>query len=91
MKYTINVKAKVITDPPNNQTNPSKTLLFIILPPYILSRSNSNNLSINLNHSNYNILYKYLMLLRNFSVLLNFLILLCVCFSTKLATLITLS
>ena len=30
MKYTINVKAKVITDPPNNQTNPSKTLLFII-------------------------------------------------------------
>ena len=32
MKYTINVKAKVITDPPNNQTNPSKTFLFIILP-----------------------------------------------------------
>ena len=38
MKYTINVRAKVVTDPPNNQTNPSKTFLFITLPPYILSK-----------------------------------------------------
>ena len=55
MKYTINVKAKVIRDPPNNQTKPSKTLLFIILPPYILSRDDLNNLSINLNHLNYSL------------------------------------
>ena len=38
MKYTINVKAKVITDPPINQTNPSIIFLFITLPPYILSK-----------------------------------------------------
>ena len=55
MKYTINVKAKVTRDPPNNQTNPSKTLLFITLPPYILSRDDLNDLSINLNHLNYSL------------------------------------
>ena len=57
MKYTINVKAKVITDPVVNQTKPSKTLLFIILPPYILSRDDLNNLTINLNHLNYSLTY----------------------------------
>ena len=55
MKYTINVKTKVTTDPPNNQTNPSITLLFITLPPYFLSRDDLNNLSINLNHLNYSL------------------------------------
>ena len=49
MKYTINVKAKVIKDPPNNQTNPSITFLPIILPPYILSRGDLKAFSINLN------------------------------------------
>ena len=76
MKYTINVKAKVITDPPNNQTKPSKTLLFIILPPYILSRDDLNNLSINLNHLNYSLThfinYFILFLLLAFLFLLDF-------------------
>ena len=63
MKYTINVKAKVITDPPNNQTKPSITLLFIILPPYILSRGNLNDLTINLNRPNFNMIYYFILFL----------------------------
>ena len=63
MKYTINVKAKVIRDPPNKQTNASKTILFITLPPYILSRDDLNNLSINLNHLNYITSYYFILFL----------------------------
>ena len=86
MKQTINVKAKVATDPVVNQTNPSKTFLFIILPPYILSRGNLKDLSINLNHLNYRIVYYFILfLLLAFLFLLDFCVIYTNCLNVSCA------
>ena len=90
MKYTINVKAKVTTDPPNNSNKPSITFLFIILPPYILSRDDLSNLSINLNHLNYSLTqfinYFILFLLLAFLFLLDLCTVYISCLNVSLAS-----